>query len=137
MKRRRQPVASSKQVSEFMSRQRRTGTAPELALRRALHARGVRFRLQGPRLPGKPDVILIRPKLAIFVDGCFWHRCPLHFTQPHANRAWWTVKLASNVARDRLVDEALGELGWEAVRIWEHEDPIAVAERLAKRFFAS
>lgn len=81
--------------------------------------------------------MLIRPRLAVFVDGCFWHRCPVHFVQPKANRAWWVSKLASNVARDRLVDNRLRELGWEAVRIWEHEDATVAAERLARRFFAS
>lgn len=114
-----------------MARQPRRDTAPELALRRALHARGVRFRLHRRDLPGRPDIVLVSARVAVFVDGCFWHRCPLHFVAPRANGAWWAAKLAANCARDERDDARLAELGWTSVRIWEHEEPGAAADRLA------
>ena len=102
-----------------MSRMRRRDTKPELLLRRKLHARGLRFRIQA-QLPGKPDIALTRAKLAVFIDGCFWHSCPQHGSLPKNNRDWWSEKLAANVARDRAKDEALRALGWEPLHIWEH-----------------
>jgi DNA mismatch endonuclease (patch repair protein) len=118
-----------------MSSQRRSNTKPELLLRSALHRRGVRFRLHRPDLPGRPDIVLVRIRLAVFVDGCFWHRCPQHFVAPKANADWWAEKLATNVARDRRQDAALVARGWEPVHVWEHEDMEAVAEMLAARWF--
>lgn len=114
-----------------MSRQRRRDTAPELALRRALHALGVRYRVHPAGLPGRPDVVLTRAKVAVFVDGCFWHRCPEHAVAPKANAEWWREKLAHNVERDREVDRRLQQLGFEVVRVWEHEQPERAAERVA------
>nr|WP_281964768.1 very short patch repair endonuclease [Serinicoccus marinus] len=106
-----------------MSRQRRRDTDPEMALRRALHARGLRFRVDAP-LPGmprrRPDLIFTRRRVAVFVDGCFWHGCPEHATSPTNNAEWWAAKLATNVARDRDTDARLAEQGWRSVRIWEH-----------------
>ncbi len=104
---------------------RRTGTKPELALRSALHARGRRFRkdyrldLPGGRV--RPDVVFTRRKVAVFVDGCFWHACPLHGREPTHNTGYWSPKLARNVARDRANDAALAEAGWTVVRLWEHQ----------------
>lgn len=116
-----------------MSRQRRRDTAPELLLRRELHRRGLRFRVDHP-LPGLPrrraDVVFTRVQVAVFVDGCFWHMCPLHRTMPQSNGAWWAQKLARNVARDKDTDERLREAGWEVVRVWEHEDPFEAADRV-------
>ena len=106
-----------------MSRQRPRDTAPELALRKILHARGRRFRVHSP-LPGMPrrraDLLFTRAKLAVFVDGCFWHVCPDHATHPGNNEAWWALKLKRNQERDRETTAHLEALGWTAVRIWEH-----------------
>lgn len=104
-------------------------TTPELRLRAALHAIGLRFRLRS-KLPGRPDVVFTRAKIAVFVDGCFWHACPEHGVTPKNNRDWWTVKLQRNVERDREKDDALAELGWAAVHVWEHEEPLEAAERI-------
>jgi DNA mismatch endonuclease, patch repair protein len=116
-----------------MSRQRRRDTAPEIALRRQLHARGLRYRVAWP-IPGLSrrtvDIAFTRARLAVFVDGCFWHSCPEHATYPSANGAWWAAKLAANQQRDRTTTEHLEASGWTVVRIWEHEDPYQVASRL-------
>ncbi|MCF7552176.1 very short patch repair endonuclease [Pseudonocardia sp. WMMC193] len=103
----------------------RRDSKPELLIRRELHARGMRFRLH-PKLPGRPDIVLTRAKLAVFVDGCFWHRCPEHGTIPKNNREWWLEKLDGNVLRDRRKDGELSALGWNVLHVWEHE-PVAVA----------
>lgn len=122
------PGASSPQVSARMSVAARRDTAPEMALRRALHAAGLRFRVVHP-VPGNHrrsiDIAFTRARLAVFVDGCFWHGCPEHGTQPRANSEWWTTKLATNQARDTDTDRLLAEAGWRVVRIWEHE-PVEV-----------
>ena len=106
-----------------MSRQRRRDTGPELALRRILHARGRRFRVDSP-LPGMPrrraDLLFTRVKVAVFVDGCFWHMCPDHATHPGNNDSWWALKLERNQERDRETTAHLEALGWIVVRIWEH-----------------
>ena len=81
--------------------------------------------------PVKPDFVFPKAKLAVFLDGCFWHCCPEHGTRPKANADWWVEKLERNVQRDRETDAELRAAGWIVVRIWEHEDPTAVAERVA------
>ncbi len=114
---------SSIGVSDRMRRARGTDTAPELALRRALHRGGLRYRIQY-RPPGLPrrtvDVAFTQAKLAILVDGCFWHACPEHASWPGHNGDWWRAKLEANVARDRDTDRQLGTLGWTVLRLWEH-----------------
>ena len=118
-----------------MRRNPRVDTAPEVALRRALHARGLRFRKDHPiRTPQRlvrPDVVFTRARVAVFVDGCFWHCCPLHGNVPRANGDYWRPKLARNVARDRAVDGALTADGWHVIRVWEHEDATSAAEEVA------
>jgi len=104
-----------------MQRMPRRDTRPELALRRELHARGLRFRKEYRALPGRPDVAFTRARLAVFVDGCFWHRCPLHGTLPKHNADWWLAKLDANVARDQRQDRQLVDSGWTVIRVWEHE----------------
>lgn len=103
-----------------MSRMPRKDTRPELALRRELHRRGLRFRVHAS-VPGTPDIALSRAGIAVFVDGCFWHACPQHGTAPKNNSEWWRTKLDANVARDRRKDRDLKELGWLPVHVWEHE----------------
>ena len=104
---------------------RRTGTKPELALRAALHARGYRyrkdFRLDLPLRRVRPDIAFTRRKVAVFVDGCFWHACPDHGSKPANNTWYWGPKLQRNVERDRVADAALSAAGWDVVRVWEHE----------------
>lgn len=89
----------------------------------------MRYRLHA-KLPGRPDLVFTRAKLAVFVDGCFWHRCPEHGIMPKNNREWWLEKLEANVVRDRLKDDALDALGWRVVHIWEHEPASDAADRV-------
>lgn len=112
-------------TSARMAGQRQRDTAPELALRRVLHRVGLRFRVDHS-LPGIPrrraDVVFTRVRLAVFVDGCFWHDCPEHGTRPKSRAVWWEEKLRRNVERDRDTDARLAEAGWAVLRFWEHED---------------
>ncbi|MEQ8602766.1 MAG: very short patch repair endonuclease [Marivibrio sp.] len=110
-------------------------TKPEWALRRRLHARGFRYRLHDPRLPGKPDLVLPRRRTAIFVHGCFWHGhdCPRGSRRPATNQAYWEAKIARNRARDQAAEERLKAMGYRVLIVWECElkDPDAAAERVA------
>ncbi|HLW79465.1 MAG TPA: very short patch repair endonuclease [Terriglobia bacterium] len=106
--------------SRLLGRVRHHGTSPEIELRRALHRAGLRHRLRYP-LPGSPDLVLVAARLAIFVDGCFWHGCPLHGTIPKTNTSFWQAKIHRNRERDRVVDQRLRAAGWMTIRIWEHE----------------
>lgn len=108
------------QRSRCMSRIRSADTKPELALRKRLFEKGLRFRTR-LKLPGKPDIAFTRARMAVFVDGCFWHGCPQHGTSPRSNTDYWTAKLQRNGERDRAVDAALSADGWEVIRYWEHE----------------
>ncbi|WP_435769732.1 very short patch repair endonuclease [Nocardioides sp. SYSU DS0651] len=118
------PPAVTPGRSRNMAAIRRTDTKPEKALRSALHAAGMRFRkdlrLDLGKVKPRPDIVFTRAKIAVFVDGCYWHSCPEHGTRPKANADYWTPKLARNVARDREQDAALAEDGWTVVRLWEH-----------------
>jgi DNA mismatch endonuclease, patch repair protein len=120
------PHPSSAARSANMRANRRVNTKPELALRRALHALGYRYRkdyrldlASGVRV--RPDIVFTARRVAVFVDGCFWHCCPEHGTQPASNTWYWEPKLARNVERDRAADTALAGAGWTVVRFWEHE----------------
>ena len=119
------PVATSAAVRATMVANRRTNTGPELALRRELHRRGRRFRVDHPvRVPGlrliRVDIVFTRARLLVFVDGCFWHGCPQHGTSPRANSAYWQTKLAVNAERDLRQTSALQADGWRVLRVWEH-----------------
>lgn len=116
-----------------MQRQTRRDTAPELALRRAVWRRGLRYRVDVAPLKGtrrRADMVFRSARVAVYVDGCFWHRCPEHATSPKANSEWWAEKLATNVRRDRDTDQRLAEAGWLVIRIWEHEDVTEAAARI-------
>ncbi|MRH86078.1 DNA mismatch endonuclease Vsr [Nocardia sp. SYP-A9097] len=118
-------------TSARMSRQRRADTAPELALRRELHRRGARFfvdRAPLPKMRRRADIVFPRRKVAVFVDGCFWHSCPEHATSPKNNAEFWAEKLAGNVVRDRDTDARLTAAGWTVVRVWEHEAAESAAD---------
>ncbi len=121
----RQPFASSEAVRQRMSVQRREGTAPEVALRRALHSLGLRYRLHKAPLPGlrrKADIVFGPARVAVFVDGCFWHGCPDHGRRRHDVNGWyWPDKIARNRRRDQDTDLALASAGWAVVRVWEHD----------------
>ncbi|MFE7761913.1 very short patch repair endonuclease [Streptomyces sp. NPDC057438] len=117
-----------------MSRQVSKDTAAELAVRRLLHAAGLRYRVEFP-VPGmarrRIDVAFTRAKVAVLIDGCFWHGCPEHATQPKSNAEWWRTKLDRNMARDRETTEHLTAAGWTVLRFWEHEAPEEVAVRVS------
>ena len=104
-----------------MSRIRGRNTKPETRLRSALHAEGFRFRLHRRDLPGSPDIVFVSQKIAIFVDGCFWHGCPKHGVMPTTNRRFWSDKIKDNQTRDKAATKDLHKLGWRVVRIWEHD----------------
>lgn len=135
------PHPTSPAVSQRMRANPQRDTKPEIALRSELHRLGLRFRKHLPlRLPERivrPDVVFTRARLAVFVDGCFWHRCPEHGNVPRANNAYWGPKLERNVERDRVVDHALAVAGWRVVRAWEHDDVVAVAYRVAHELGAT
>jgi DNA mismatch endonuclease (patch repair protein) len=130
------PPASSPATAKVMRRTGRRDTKPELKLRRALHRRGLRFLVDvappGTNKRRRVDVLLRGPRIAVFVDGCFWHSCPEHFHLPKANRHWWQRKLDGIVRRDRDTDDELAAAGWLVIRVWEHEVPETAAERIAQ-----
>jgi DNA mismatch endonuclease (patch repair protein) len=110
-------------------------TAPELALRRAVHRRGLRYRVHArpwPQLNRRADLVFRPARTAVFVDGCYWHGCPRHGTQPATNSGFWAAKIERNRQRDRETDARLTEAGWSVVRVWEHEDPEEAADRVER-----
>ena len=114
-------VFSQKKRSEVMARIRGRGNrATEVALARLLREQGISGWRRHLPLPGRPDFAFRSQRVAVFVDGCFWHRCPRCSTMPATNREFWEAKLAANVARDGRVRRHLVERGWKVIRIWEH-----------------
>lgn len=107
--------------SAQMARVRSQNTDAEWILRRALWSQGLRYRVLDRTLPGTPDLSFRRAQVAVFVDGCFWHGCPEHYTAPKAHNRFWREKLRRNRERDRTVGKQLAASGWCAVRVWEHE----------------
>ncbi|WP_218064133.1 very short patch repair endonuclease [Nguyenibacter vanlangensis] len=124
---------SSHEASHRMARVRQKGTDAELSLRKALHARGLRYRLHVPLLT-KPrrvaDIVFSSARVAIFVDGCFWHGCPQHASWPKSNAQFWRDKIETNRARDADTDQRLRASGWRVVRVWSHESAGDAAERI-------
>lgn len=117
-----------------MTGQRSRDTRPELALRRAVHALGLRYRVDA-QLPlagvrRRADLLFTRSTLAVFLDGCFWHGCPSHGTRPRVNADYWSAKIARNVTRDADTDSRLASAGWQTLRVWEHEDASDAARRV-------
>lgn len=118
-----------------MQANRNKNTKPELALRRALHALGLSYRVCArpiPEIRSTADVVFRRARVAVEVRGCFWHGCPEHYRRPKANKDYWSAKVARNIARDAQTERRLDEAGWILVVIWEHEDPIDASRRVAK-----
>jgi DNA mismatch endonuclease (patch repair protein) len=130
----RRPPPLNPTVSAQMRRMGRASTGPELRIRKELHRRGLRFRVNHRMLPGRPDIAFTRARLAVFIDGCFWHQCPEHGVIPKNNHDWWHKKLRRNVERDQEKDAQLGQMGWQVLRFWEHEDPTTVARVIEERW---
>ncbi|NYG54944.1 DNA mismatch endonuclease Vsr [Nocardioides perillae] len=127
-------------LSKKMSTLARRDTAPELLLRRELHRRGLRFRVQ-VKVPGNRrrtiDIAFTRARLAVYVDGCFWHGCPQHHHRPRSNAEWWDWKIRRNQERDRDTDAQLTAEGWRALRIWEHVPPEDAADLVERAWRAA
>ena len=132
---RRAPPASDAATLSRMTKQRQRDTDCELRIRRALHRAGLRFRVHcrpDPNIARRADMVFRSARLAVFVDGCFWHRCPLHWKPPIRNAEWWMSKIAANAGRDANTTATLEAAGWQVVRIWEHEDAHDAAARIAE-----
>jgi DNA mismatch endonuclease (patch repair protein) len=125
------PEASSPAARATMRANRGRDTGPELAVRRALHAMGLRYRVDHP-LPfdrrRRADILFPKARVAVFIDGCFWHGCPEHGTSPRSNAEFWRTKIERNRERDRDTSARLEEAGWVALRFWEHDDVSEVVE---------
>ncbi len=117
-----------------MQRNRGRDTSPELAVRRLLHAAGLRYRVDFAPLGGRrrADIVFTRKRIAVFIDGCFWHGCPIHATRPKANADYWGPKLDRNIERDLETTASLESAGWTVLRFWEHQAPTDVAETISK-----
>lgn len=132
----RSPFASSEAVQRRMSVQRSKDTLPELAVRRALHAMGLRYRVHLrplTELRRQADIVFTRARIAVFIDGCFWHGCPEHGRRHHDVNGWyWPEKIDRNKRRDADTDKKLCDAGWSVMRVWEHEDAYKAAQRIAE-----
>ncbi|MBA2955084.1 DNA mismatch endonuclease Vsr [Nocardioides sp. MAH-18] len=132
--------ASTPASRKVMQGNRSRDTAPELAIRRRLHAVGLRFRVAyrpEPRLRRTADIVFTKRRIAVFIDGCYWHACPEHGTVARANASYWSEKLERNVARDADTTNQLIAAGWTVLRFWEHEDPEEVAAKVSTAVRAS
>ena len=126
--------ASSDAVRAIMRANPGRDTRPEKVLRSAVHALGLRYRVGVRPLPAvrrTADMVFTRARVAVFLDGCFWHGCPQHHRPAHLNKEFWSAKVENNRARDRETEELLRSSGWEVVRVWEHDDPTEAARRVA------
>lgn len=127
------PTPPSSAVRKRMQKQKTSGTACELAVRSILHRNGVRFRVDFKPIATmrtRVDIGWKNVKLAVFIDGCFWHKCPEHFTPPKSNSDWWQKKLESNFERDGRITQELTSHGWTVLRFWEHESPELIAQTI-------
>ena len=126
------PPASSELARKRMRSTRRRDTKPELALRSEMHRLGLRYYVDRPvaATRTRPDMIFPRTRVAVYVDGCFWHGCRSHGTLPTANREWWESKLDSNRRRDQRTNHELSAAGWIVLRFWEHDDPVTAARQV-------
>ena len=130
------PPASSEAVRRRMQSTPQRDTPAELRVRRALHSMGLRYSVDAKPLSNSPrraDIVFRRAKIAVLVDGCFWHGCPLHVSWPRANARFWRQKIGANRARDAKTDRELKKHGWLAIRVWEHQDPSRAARLISRR----
>ncbi|MBZ0293501.1 MAG: very short patch repair endonuclease [Anaerolineae bacterium] len=130
------PLASSETARKRMQSTLQRDTTAELRIRKLLHAMGLRYSVDAKPLedsPRRADVVFRRAKVAVLVDGCFWHGCPEHGTWPRANEQFWRAKILANIERDADTNDRLRDHGWLVIRVWEHEDPSAAATRIARR----
>ncbi|CAN7212734.1 very short patch repair endonuclease [Massilia sp. LjRoot122] len=132
--------ASSKEASKRMSKVRQTGTAAEIAIRQELFRRGLRYRINfkvsiTPRRVA--DIVFPRQKIAVFVDGCFWHGCPVHATWPKNNAEFWRAKIETNRLRDDDTNRLLRQIGWTVLRFWEHVEAGAAADVIEQHVTAA
>jgi DNA mismatch endonuclease (patch repair protein) len=130
------PHPSTAAATAVMRANKKRDTGPELAVRRLLHARGYRyrvnFRIKTNAVTVRPDIVFPKRMLAVFIDGCFWHSCPEHGNRPNVNQDYWSAKLDRNRERDQLVTKALEESGWQVLRIWEHVAPSIAYDSIAR-----
>ncbi|MEV6202014.1 very short patch repair endonuclease [Streptomyces sp. NPDC051771] len=129
--------ASSSGTRRSMQSNKSRDTKPELALRRAVHALGLRYQVSKrpiPKVRRTADLVFTRARMAVFLDGCFWHVCPEHFTVSKTNPEYWASKAETNRARDMQTDHLLEDAGWAVLRVWEHEDPTEAAVRVRKLY---
>lgn len=127
------PPPSSEAALSRMRAAKPIDTAPEMALRSAIHRRGFRYRVDTKplkELNRRADIVFRPTKVAVFVDGCFWHGCPIHATQSKANAEFWQAKIQQNQDRDLDTNRRLEEAGWKVIRVWEHENPEDTAEMI-------
>ncbi|MEJ6543542.1 very short patch repair endonuclease [Brachybacterium paraconglomeratum] len=129
------PPPSSESARLTMRANRRRDTSAELAVRRRLHAIGLRYRVDHPADPTdrrrRANIVFTRARVAVFIDGCFWHGCPEHYVEPRRNVDYWRPKIARNIERDLESTKRLETAGWSMLRFWEHEDPVVVAAVIA------
>lgn len=126
--------ASSENARRTMRANKRRDTGPEMRIRRVLHRRGFRYRVDVAPIEGvrrRADLVFTRARIAVFVDGCFWHGCSEHYIEPKANSEYWKSKISTNQSRDDETNRILGDSGWLVIRAWEHEDIEEVAERIS------
>ncbi|MEU7768615.1 very short patch repair endonuclease [Nocardia sp. NPDC049190] len=126
--------ASTESVRSVMRANRRRDTRPELAIRRIVHAAGLRYRVDYPPMTGnrrmRADLVFTRAKVAVFIDGCFWHGCPEHHRPSRTNAEFWSNKISANQERDSRTNALLEDAGWTVLRVWEHEPPEQAASRI-------
>jgi DNA mismatch endonuclease, patch repair protein len=128
-------VLSKEQRAYNMSKIRGKNTGPEMKLRKLLWSAGIRGYRVHYDLPGKPDIVFVKKKIVLFIDGCFWHKCPIDFQEPETRKDFWMKKINSNVERDERINRELSDTGWTIIRIWEHEmrkEPEKVVQRIVE-----
>ncbi|WP_405817089.1 very short patch repair endonuclease [Streptomyces sp. NBC_01390] len=131
--------ASSAARRRNMQAIRSRDTKPEWLIRRLVHARGLRYRVAARPLPDlrrTADLVFRPAKVAVFIDGCYWHGCPEHYVPPRTNSGYWSEKVVRNVKRDRDTDHRLVEAGWLVLRFWEHEPSVICADKIAEMVLA-
>lgn len=127
--------ASNSRVRRVMLGNRSRDTKPEMAVRRACHALGLRYRVDSrpiATLRRRADLVFPTERVAVFVDGCYWHGCPVHYVASKSNVGYWHDKIERNVQRDVETNDALREAGWRSIRVWQHDDPSAAATQIAE-----